>query len=448
MRITTLRQVVVSPLVFALLGGLGTTLAAQDENIPDGPSEARAPQETVVEIRHVDLTLEQSFQVAEASRHDIEKERLLSIMARDHGTWSPNHPRYRLLDALHGFSKYYERQRADVDRLRGLYKYASKSQKQFLEKHLAYSSKFKTVEQKLATNQHVCDDIVHAAMEFYNIGTSELKRHMADREAEGKHADKISVSQSLKHVVRDWASEGLNERNATFACLAGTLRRLFPDRNLLKEDVRILLPGAGLGRLAHDISQLGGFEVTVNEWSMYMNAVYRFIEAQNTPLSQSVHPFVDGWSHHVSDDNMNRAVPFPDVPIDSSRVLMVEGDFTTEFKNQSAYYDVVLTYFFIDTARNLMSYLDTISHVLKKGGIWINLGPLLYGTSPLVQLSLKDIIAITKEMGFQFLETDDFCGEPTFSEPTVRSMEAVYSFDHMALTKNAYNAQFWAASKL
>lgn len=152
MRITTLRQVVVSPLVFALLGGLGTTLAAQDEKIPDGPSEARAvcesasvctcltaanglcpliqPQETVVEIRHVDLTLEQSFQVAEASRHDIEKERLLSIMARDHGTWSPNHPRYRLLDALHGFSKYYERQRADVDRLRGLYKYASKSQKQ------------------------------------------------------------------------------------------------------------------------------------------------------------------------------------------------------------------------------------------------------------------------------------------------------------------------------
>ncbi|KAF5130351.1 Carnosine N-methyltransferase [Metarhizium anisopliae] len=285
-------------------------------------------------------------------------------------------------------------------------------------------------------------------MEFYNVGTSELKRHMADREAEGKHADKISVSQSLKHIVRDWASEGLNERNATFACLAGTLRRLFPDRNLLKEDVRILLPGAGLGRLGHDISQLGEFEVTVNEWSMYMNAVYRFIEAQNTALSQSVHPFVDGWSHHVSDDNMNRAVSFPDVPIDSSRVLMVEGDFTTEFKNQSAYYDVVLTYFFIDTARNLMSYLDTISHVLKKGGIWINLGPLLYGTSPFVQLSLEHIIAITKEMGFQFLETEDFCGEPTFSEPTVRSMEAVYSFDHMALTKNAYNAQFWAASKL
>ncbi|KAG8424070.1 hypothetical protein J3459_007996 [Metarhizium acridum] len=447
MRIAILRQVVVSPLAFALLGGLGTTLAAQDDKTPNGSSVVHAPQETVVEIRHVDLALEQSFQVAEASRHDVEKERLLSIMARDHGTWSPNHPRYRLLDALHGFSKYYERQRTDVDRLRGLYKYASESQKQFLEKHLAYSSKFKAVEQKLATNQHVCDDIVHAAMEFYNVGMKELRGHMADREAEGKHADKISVSQSLKHIVRDWASEGSNERNATFACLAGTLRRLFPDRNLLEEHVRILLPGAGLGRLGHDIGQLGRFDVTVNEWSMYMNAVYRFIEAQNTPLSQSVHPFVDGWSHHVSNDNMNRAVPFPDVPVDSSRVLMVEGDFTTEFKNQSAYYDVVLTYFFIDTARNLMSYFDTISHVLKKGGIWINLGPLLYGTSPLVQLSLEDIIAVAKDMGFQFLETDAFCGEPTFSEPTVRSMEAVYSFDHRALTKNAYNAQFWAASK-
>jgi carnosine N-methyltransferase len=181
---------------------------------------------------------------------------------------------------------------------------------------------------------------------------------------------------------------------------------------------------------------------------MYMNAVYRFLETKDAAASQSLHPFVDGWSHHLTDDNMNRGLAFPDVPVHRSKVLMVEGDFTTGFKNHSGHYDVVMTYFFIDTARNLMSYLDTIRDVLKQGGVWINLGPLLYGTSPLVQLSLEDIITVTKEMGFQFLETPDACGTPTFGEPTVRSIEAVYSFDHRALTRNAYDAQFWIAKKL
>lgn len=179
-----------------------------------------------------------------------------------------------------------------------------------------------------------------------------------------------------------------------------------------------------------------------------MNVAYRFLETQTKALSQSVHPFIDGWSHHQTDENMHRASRFPDAAIDSSKVLMVEGDFTTAFRNESGHYDVVLTYFFIDTARNLMSYFDTIKLVLKDGGVWINLGPLLYGTSPFVQLSLQDIITVTEAMGFQLLETDDVCGTPTFSDATVRSIEATYSFDHLALTKNAYNAQYWVAKKV
>lgn len=99
---------------------------------------------------------------------------------------------------------------------------------------------------------------MQAALQFYNIGTDELQNHIRKSEAEGRQAEKMSVSQSLKHIVRDWTSEGSKERNATFACLTGTLDQLFSHRNLLKEDIRVLIPGAGLGRLGHDISQLGG----------------------------------------------------------------------------------------------------------------------------------------------------------------------------------------------
>ncbi|KAG6069831.1 hypothetical protein E4U16_007330 [Claviceps sp. LM84 group G4] len=325
-----------------------------------------------------------------------------------------------------------------------------------LEDTVSYSSKFTKVEQKLASNQHLCDDIVQASLQYYNLDITELQKHIRDREAEGAQPDGISVAQALKHIVRDWTEEGSRERDKTFACLRRTLEQFFPERNVGAERVKILLPGAGLGRLGHEISRLGaaeqdgpGFEVTINEWSMYTNAVYRFLETQSTPSSQSFHPFADGWSHHATEENMQRALHFPDVSINERDVLMVEGDFTTVFRAHSGHYDVVLTYFFIDTARNLLSYFDTIKDVLKTGGLWINLGPLLYGTSPLVQLSLEDILTVAEKMGFEFLETDAQCGELTFdSKSTVRSIEASYTFDYKALTKNAYNAQFWVARKV
>lgn len=82
-----------------------------------------------MEWHPVNVTIQQLVQASLASRHDVEKERLLFVMSRQHGTWSPNHPRYRLLDALHGFSKYDERQRAGVDRLRDLYALMPRAQK-------------------------------------------------------------------------------------------------------------------------------------------------------------------------------------------------------------------------------------------------------------------------------------------------------------------------------
>ena len=40
--------------------------------------------------------------------------------------------------------------------------------------------------------------------------------------------------------------------------------------------------------------------------------------------------------------------------------------------------DVVVTSFFLDTARNVLDYIELIHQILKPGGHWINLGPLLY----------------------------------------------------------------------
>lgn len=293
---------------------------------------------------------------------------------------------------------------------------------------MQYSQKFAKIDAILVKNQELCDRIVKTALEFYDIPPEELQKHIKDSGAAGKKGDKIAVSQALKHYVRDWTDTGKHERDGPFHCLLKTLEDLYRDRSE-SAPVEILLPGAGLGRLGYDIAALRGttsasinlagidrtgFQVTINEWSMYMNTAYRHLEANRISHGESVHPFIDGWSHHASEADMHRRLVFPDVTLNASSVLMVEGDFTTVFSKQQAVYDVVLTYFFIDTARNLVAYFDTIKRLLRPGGRWINLGPLLYGTGPFVQLTLDEIVRVTEDMGFEYLKTDASCGELTF----------------------------------
>jgi carnosine N-methyltransferase len=184
---------------------------------------------------------------------------------------------------------------------------------------------------------------------------------------------------------------------------------------------------------------------------MYMNILYRYLETHaHAPNTQSLHPFIDTWSHHATTADMQRPLTFPDAPLNVSELLLIEGDFTTVFNvKPRPQYDVIITYFFIDTARNLASYLDTIKMALRPGGYWVNLGPLLYGSAPFVQLPLEDIMTVAEEgLGFTFLDVaGPECGEITLPGKLVRGMEAAYGFDDRALTRNAYNAQFWVAQR-
>lgn len=122
---------------------------------------------------------------------------------------------------------------------------------------MQYSSKFKKVEHLLAENHQLCQHIVDAALEYYEIPRSELDEHVKKAEKDKKVAEKVSVSQALKHIVRDWSDEGVGERGDAFPCLLKTLDALFPERDNAKP-VKLLLPGAGLGRLGHELSGLGG----------------------------------------------------------------------------------------------------------------------------------------------------------------------------------------------
>jgi carnosine N-methyltransferase len=192
----------------------------------------------------------------DTERHLQEKESLLQRIHRDHGTWNEHHPRYRLLEALRGFSAYADTQQAELNRLKGLYSHISRKQKKLLEREVKYSQKFSDIAELLQSNQQVCDSIVKNAMEFYAVDQGELDQHTKSMKVAGRGAERISVSQALKHFVRDWAESGANERDAAFPCILRTLKELFP--NPQHEGLKALLPGAGVGRLGHEVAKLPG----------------------------------------------------------------------------------------------------------------------------------------------------------------------------------------------
>ncbi|CAM9952703.1 unnamed protein product, partial [Phaeothamnion confervicola] len=96
-------------------------------------------------------------------------------------------------------------------------------------------------------------------------------------------------------------------------------------------------------------------------------------------------PFLHDVIHNEVDDTARfREVSFPDVDI--AELLSGPGTLSFQLGSfQQIYlaggmhrgaFDAVVTSFFIDTAENVVGYIATIRHVLRPGGLWINLGPL------------------------------------------------------------------------
>lgn len=89
-------------------------------------------------------------------------------------------------------------------------------------------------------------------MAYYNISVEELKGHAKELQSYGRKVDKTSTAQTLKHFVRDWTDSGILEREVTFPCILATLKDIIPDAS-----AKVLLPGSGLNRLAHEVANLG-----------------------------------------------------------------------------------------------------------------------------------------------------------------------------------------------
>ena len=117
-----------------------------------------------------------------------------------------------------------------------------------------------------------------------------------------------SATQIWAHLVRDWTTEGQKIRHVIYDWCYDQME-IYSS----KSGSSVLVPGAGMGRLAYDLSQRG-YHVEANELSPSMAAAASSILRKET--RGIVHPYVlDAMSNEVDSKRRFGSVSFPDTSI-------------------------------------------------------------------------------------------------------------------------------------
>jgi len=291
----------------------------------------------------------------------------------------------------------------------------------------------------------------HSIGHSHSHGGSSTRSHRT-RTYKPSDSDMDKLRSTLKQFVRDWSEEGKQERESCYKPMKDALIEYFatvpPEA---RRNLRVLVPGAGLGRLAYDIAKLG-FACQGNEFSHYMLLSSYFILNKTDEINKhTFYPYVHSFSNVLNKQSILRTISIPDVlPSDlprGSKFSLVAGDFeeiygseTHPDEPQSGQWDAIMTCFFIDTAKNIVNYLRIIHRILAPGGVWINLGPLLWHwennntNDPSIELDLEEVKTLARATGFELSNE--------------RTIDATYTSNAQSMLGYVYHTAFWTATKV
>lgn len=207
------------------------------------------------------------------------------------------------------------------------------------------------------------------------------------------------TAQIVAHLVRDWSSAGAKIRQNLYGWVCHELV------HRSNRQGPVLVPGAGMGRLAYDIYSQG-FNVEANEISPVMAAAAKSILTMST--TGVIHPFaLDAMTNEV--DSMRRydEISFPDISVVTSKKASLSftiGDFVgAYYSRQVSTYDAIATCFFIDTATNIYEYLALIKRLLRRNGLWVNVGPIQWHANALLRPSVDELKDLIVAFGFKIV---------------------------------------------
>jgi carnosine N-methyltransferase len=289
----------------------------------------------------------------------------------------------------------------------------------------------------------------------------------------------------VNQFYREWSAEGNVEREKCFDPVIISLHSEFTKRSqnssdMEKSDFKVLVPGAGLGRLVFDICR-AGYTVEGNEISYHeLMASSLVLNHIPKPGQYTIAPFALSCSNHLTRADQFRTYSIPDIHPGTElkngekvgkvqahdRMSMATGDFCVLYSqpNSKGTFDAVATVFFVDTAPNIIRYIEAVHNCLRPGGLWINLGPLLWHHASRsqssdeegseqknkneyrdvdtgiadpgsVELTDEEVVHLVKHLGFDIER----------HEPG--SIETGYISNERSMLQSTYRASFWVARK-
>jgi carnosine N-methyltransferase len=287
----------------------------------------------------------------------------------------------------------------------------------------------------------------------------------------------------INQFYREWSAEGDVERRKCFGPVITALKSEYARRSettsdMDRSEIKVLVPGTGLGRLVFDVCHVG-FSVEGNEISYHELMASSLVLNHTEKVGQyKIAPFALNASNHLSRADQFQTFQIPDVHPGSElskaagsnvpaheRMSMSTGDFCVLY-SQPDYresFDAVATVFFIDTAPNIIRYIEAVRNCLKVGGIWINLGPLLWhhvsrkdsngdendgqekkstkfvdagiGDPGAVELTNEEVVTLVEYMGF------------TMEKNESGAFETGYISNPRSMLQSTYRPSFWVARK-
>ncbi|KAK4505600.1 hypothetical protein PRZ48_003563 [Zasmidium cellare] len=335
---------------------------------------------------------------------------------------------------------------------------------------------FDAIDNAIDSNADIAEAIVKETMPNFGIDpTDDSWKGQATRN------DFDKARSTIRQIYRDWSAEGLPERHACFSPIMAALETYLPAASPAQRHFsRVLVPGAGLGRLVFDIC-LAGYSVEGTEISYHQVLASQYlINYTDRAREHTLYPWALSFSNHQTRDNQLRGVKIPDIhpgtALDKAhqelgldvhygdRMSMSSGDFCVVYRQPDCrgVFDAVVTCFFIDTAPNVIHYIETVKHCLRSSGVWINLGPLLWhfestltpaerdkarGRTKVAanefegiaepgsfELSNEEVISLVEQYGFEMVEQTEASATGYIQDPT-------------SMLQNVYRPAFWVARK-
>ncbi|KAF1347829.1 N2227-like protein-domain-containing protein [Delphinella strobiligena] len=335
---------------------------------------------------------------------------------------------------------------------------------------------FDAVDAAIDANADISDAILEVGLASYGIPPENT-----EWKGTATASDMDKARSTIRQFYRDWSMEGAAEREACYGPILAALNRscahLTPAQ---RSHTHVLVPGAGLGRLVFEVNR-AGYAVEGNEISYHQLFASNWILNHTRAAgAHDLHPWALSFSNHTHRAHQLQKIAIPDVHPGTAlaeaserlrseihayeRMSMASGDFCVLYKSPeySDFFDAVTTCFFIDTAPNLIAYIETVRHCLRSGGVWINLGPLLWhfesGSAPgsntpgrekssssnqnrgigeagSFELADEEVVELLRHFGFDVVE----------HEPI--GVETGYIQDPRSMLQYIYKPSFWMARK-